>query len=96
MATMPVSERLTTTRVRLLALYAAALEVSAGGGDDVEALPSPDVPEIGGFEDHDLYWEVFDPYENSDPVCGLLVVVPNVLPPKCASAAVEADAGCHG
>ena len=24
------------------------------------------------------------------------VVIPNVLPPKCASAAMEADARCHG
>ena len=70
---LPMTERLAEARRRLIALYAAAtwLPVNPDGGDveapRVEALANP--PEFG---DRDFYWEVFDPYELTEPVGGSL------------------------
>src|SRR5262245_51774839 len=72
---MPLADRLRTARERLLSLYSAALSLPSVEPDDSDASSSPDVPtDWPGFEDKDIYWEVFDPYEHEDnePVAGSL------------------------
>ena len=72
---LPLADRLRTARARLLSLYSAALLLPSVEPDDSDASPSPDLPAgWAGFEDTDIYWEVFDPYEHEDkePVAGSL------------------------
>jgi hypothetical protein len=73
-AALPLAKRLSTARTRLLALYAAATSLpEAPEIDDVAAEASPPVPtDWSGFDDKDIYWEIFDPYEQSEPVAGSL------------------------
>ena len=71
---LPLTGRLAAARIRLLELYRAgaalpSVEPPAG----IEAGPSPDSPKgWAGFERFDVYWEVFDPYEEDEPVAGSL------------------------
>ena len=68
-----LSERLRQTATHLSVLYAAALQLPAvePGADDSE--PSVAVPETwSGFGELELYWEVFDPYEDDDAVANTL------------------------
>ena len=72
---LQLAERLHAARERLLKLYLAAVPLPYAEPDDTKASPSPDVPTAWpGFEGHDVYWEVFDPYdhEHTDPVAGSL------------------------
>jgi hypothetical protein len=74
-SSLTLVERLRTARERLLGLYSAALSLPSVEPDDRGASPSADVPaEWPGFEDKDVYWETFDPYEHQDhePVAGSL------------------------
>jgi hypothetical protein len=74
-ATLSLADRLRTARARLLDLYSAALSLPSVKPEDAEASPDPDVPTgWPGFEDKDVYWEVFDPYEHEDnePTAGSL------------------------
>jgi len=74
-SSLSLADRLRTARERLLSLYAAALSLPSVEPDDSDASPSPGVPTgWAGFEDKDVYWEVFDPYEHEDnePVAGSL------------------------
>lgn len=72
--TDPLSERLTKARVRLLELYRAGLSLpDVEPPDDVEADRRLEQPKAWpGFEGFELYWEVFDPYEEDRPVGGSL------------------------
>jgi len=67
-------KRLAAVRQRLLELYEAGSnlpEVEAPQG--IDADESPEAPmSWPGFGDVDVYWEVFDPYEESAPVAGSL------------------------
>lgn len=73
-STLPLTERLTQARLRLLELY------KAGSGlplveppEGIDAGPNP--PRPGGWEGFDrfeVYWEVFDPYVDEAPVAGSL------------------------
>lgn len=72
---LSLAERLHTARDRLLRVYTAALSLPSVEPDDSDGAPSPDVPmDWPGFEDKDVYWEVFDPYKHDDnePVAGSL------------------------
>jgi hypothetical protein len=66
--------RLVVARERLLELYDAASRLpDVEPPDSIEPGPTPERPdEWPGFESFDSYWEVFDPYENSQPVAGSL------------------------
>jgi hypothetical protein len=60
-------DRLGTARERLLSLYLAALSLPSVQPHDTDAAPSPDIPtNWPGFEDKDVYWEVFDPHGHED------------------------------
>ena len=67
-------ERLVAARQRLLEVYEAGSKLpQVEPPEGIEAGPSPERPQgWAGFEDVDLYWEVFDPYEESAPVAGSL------------------------
>lgn len=68
-----LEERLRRARAVLLPLYAAATELPAATKLTELDTPSELPPEAwAGFAEHDLYWEVFDPYELSEPVAGSL------------------------
>lgn len=71
---LPVEQRLLTARAILLELYPAALRLPLlESPDGVEAGPDPDPPRgWDGFGELDSYWEVFDPYEQSEAVTGSL------------------------
>lgn len=72
---LSLADRLRIARERLLGLYTAALSLPSVEPDDTDASPSADVPaNWPGFEDKDVYWEVFDPYDHEDnePVAGSL------------------------
>ena len=71
---VPLAERLTNARKRLLALYTAALALPSSpepGNFDADASPAAPDGWVG-FEHRDFYWEVFDPYEEDAPVGGSL------------------------
>jgi hypothetical protein len=72
---LSLADRLRTARERLLSLYSAVLSLPSVEPEDTVAPQTPDVPaDWPGFEDKDVYWEVFDPYEHDDnqPVAGSL------------------------
>ena len=70
---LPLRERLRGARAILLSLYAVATELPGTASATERDAPSFPVPETWpGFADHDVYWEVFDPYELSEPVAGSL------------------------
>ncbi|MCB9616655.1 MAG: DUF5063 domain-containing protein, partial [Sandaracinus sp.] len=71
---LDVERRLAMARMHLLRLYQAALALpEVEPPDDVDAGPSPERPRgWAGFGDLDGYWEVFDPYEQDEPVGGSL------------------------
>lgn len=69
----PLTQRLAAARLRLLRLYSAAValpyvEPPEGVEYGHDLLPPP----FSGFESLDIYWEVFDPYEQERPVAGSL------------------------
>jgi hypothetical protein len=70
----PRGERLSGVRSRLLALYEAGTSLpDVEPPDGFDAGPSPDPPKSWrGFDDFDVYWGVFDPYQESAPVAGSL------------------------
>ncbi len=63
---LPVVDRLVTGRQRLLALYTEglALPTHPESGIDRE-VPKRMPRDWPGFEQHDLYWETFDPAEDN-------------------------------
>lgn len=67
-------DRLAATRQRLLELYEAGSRLPAvEPPEGIEAGPSPERPRgWTDFEALDVYWEVFDPYEQGVPVAGSL------------------------
>lgn len=68
-----VHERLASARERLLVLYAAGAQLPHVEKETDRQAPTYPIPERwAGFEGHDLYWEVFDPYECAEPVAGSL------------------------
>lgn len=71
---LPLANRLSSAREHLLRLYTAALSLpQSPEPGDVDAGENPARPsdwEDFGADEH--YWEVFDPYEQSEPVCGSL------------------------
>jgi hypothetical protein len=69
-----LAKRLSTARQRLLALYeTAAVLPEVEPPDGVNAPRTSARPtQWPGFESSDPYWEVFDPYEKSEPVGGSL------------------------
>ncbi len=71
---MSIANRLDSARERLLKLYLAALTLpQSPEPGDVDAGPDPERPAgWSGFAEKDVYWEVFDPYEQSEPLCGSL------------------------
>ena len=73
-STLPLDERLANAHLRLSALYTAALALPPlPEPGSVDAGPLPAKPEgWQGFEDHDLYWMFFDPYDESSLVAGSL------------------------
>jgi hypothetical protein len=73
-AMLQVAERLAAARTHVLHSYQAALALpDVEPPDGIEARPSPPRPSgWTSFGDLELYWEVFDPYENSKPVAGSL------------------------
>jgi hypothetical protein len=58
----------------LVELYATALALPPlPDTNEVDAGPSPPVPQgWRGFEQHEPYWEVFDPYEQTNMVAAAL------------------------
>ena len=71
---LALADRLAAARTRLLALYAAALSLPSNpafGDVQVDADAPPPGP-WSGFAEKDIYWEVFDPYEQDQPVAGSL------------------------
>lgn len=70
---LPLRERLNGARRVLLPLYAAATELPDAAKSTEKDAPAYPVPENwSGFAEHDDYWEVFDPYQQSAPVGGWL------------------------
>ncbi|MBX3215757.1 MAG: DUF5063 domain-containing protein [Labilithrix sp.] len=71
--TVTVIERLEHARRELLALYSAGAMLPNAERVTEREAPRYPVPEgWPGFEEHEVYWEVFDPYEESVPVAGSL------------------------
>jgi hypothetical protein len=66
--------RLTTARSQLLALYAAATRLPEADAKMSERVAphTPQPERWPGFDAHDHYWEVFDPYDLTEPVGGSL------------------------
>lgn len=70
---LPIGDRLLVARRELLALYLAALELPEGlRGDEVERIEAPTPAGWQSFGVHEHYWEVFDPYQLTEPVVGSL------------------------
>jgi len=69
-----LDKRLAGARKRLLDLYEAGSALPyVEPPEGVEAGPSPEPPKGWlGFGNFETYWEVFDPYEEDDPVVGSL------------------------
>lgn len=69
----PLDERLVTARQRLLELYEAGSQLPQIEAEAIEHGQKQNrSKEWPGFERFDAYWEVFDPYEESQPVAGSL------------------------
>jgi len=69
---MALEDRLAMARLRLLALYTAALQLPSDpepgdAADNHDVTPPAGWP---GFGDKDIYYEVFDPYQLAEPVAG--------------------------
>src|SRR5262245_60936171 len=67
--TFPLPERIRRAQQCLLEIYRAALELPPGDAhdtDEPEGLRRP--VDWCGFGQLDPYWEVFDPYEQDEPV----------------------------
>jgi hypothetical protein len=73
-AALPLPERLAVTRLRLLALYTAALDLPlVEPSDELACEHNPQLPaNWPGFGEHDAYLEIFDPYIDEPPVGGSL------------------------
>jgi hypothetical protein len=71
-ASLPVSRFLRSCASLLPKLYAASLDLPHVEPDDTKALPSIQSPALASLGEHDLYWEIYDPYEESAPVMGSL------------------------
>lgn len=70
---LPMDERLRKAAVMLAELYAHGLRLpDLEIQDDSEETPALASTSAMTFADHDIYWEVFDPYEETDPVAGSL------------------------
>jgi hypothetical protein len=70
---LSLEERLARARETLLALYSAATRLPKS--EKVSERQPPGFPltkQWPGFEDRDVYWEVFDPYEHAAPLNGSL------------------------
>jgi hypothetical protein len=73
-AALSLTERLAQAREHLLVLYRAGTrlpEVEPPDGDDPEPSAPPPTS-WPGLDEHDLYWEVFDPYQEENLVCTTL------------------------
>jgi len=69
-SSLPLAERARLTREHLLRLYGAATDLPSLEPSEEHDAPSFPAPEgWAGFEEHDSYWEVFDPYQHAAPVC---------------------------
>lgn len=70
----PLLSRLLGARQRLLELYRAAVMLpNVEPPDGIDAGPDPERPKNWlGFENFEVYSEVFDPYVNEAPVAGSL------------------------
>ncbi len=73
-STLPLRARLEATRARLLALYRAGTVLPhVEPPEGFDAGPNPPRPEgWKGFDNFEVYWEVFDPYVDEAPVAGSL------------------------
>ncbi len=71
---LALAERIDVAIVLLLDLYTAMMSLPAPEPPEVfaDALPSEPRLTMIDFDRFDVYWQVFDPYEQADPVCGLL------------------------
>ena len=71
-AGMYLPARLRAARQRLSALYDAGLGLPRAPPTTAEGSPRSALGSDGwpGFGEHDLYWEVFDPYVDEDPTAG--------------------------
>lgn len=68
-----LDDRLRLARIRLLELYRTGVDlpvVEVIDGEDNAPFTMEPPSDWPGFGAHDLYWEVFDPYEDQAPVCG--------------------------
>lgn len=66
-------ERVLTARVLLNALYGAALQLPESERETEGDIPATATPESWpGFEKHELYWEVCNPYDDEPRVAGEL------------------------
>lgn len=72
-ATFSRSGRLHCARQLLAELVHAACDLPRGDAEGPDANAEVPTPSSWpGFGDHDVYWEIFDPYEEEPPVCGSL------------------------
>ena len=66
-------ERCRHAAVLLADLYSASLALPDVQPESDDPEPDVDVPDnLPGFGEHECYWEVFDPYEQDEPVVGSL------------------------
>jgi hypothetical protein len=72
-ASYPLPERCRLAAKLLADLYSASLALPEVEPESDDAPPDVTVPENWpGFGEHESYWEVFDPYEQDEPVVGSL------------------------
>lgn len=72
-ASLSASERLHRARQLLAELVHVACDLPRGDSEGPDASAEVSRPaNWPGFGDRDVYWEIFDPYENEPPVCGSL------------------------
>ena len=72
-ATMPVGTRIQHARRHLADLVRAACDLPPGDAKGPDTDDNPPAPaNWPGFGDVDVYWEVFDPYEDEPRVAGSL------------------------
>ncbi|HVH47991.1 MAG TPA: DUF5063 domain-containing protein [Labilithrix sp.] len=70
---LTLPDRIASAREQLLVLYAAGAKLPSVERVTSYQAPTYPIPERWpGFEDHDTYWEVYDPYQQEDPVAGSL------------------------
>lgn len=68
-----LTARVQTARMLLVALYNAALQLPESECETEGDAPAPALPESWpGFEKHELYWEICDPYDDEPRVAGEL------------------------